>query len=398
MTLKSFTHFFTSKWWSLLLFTNILFVLLTVVSLHMPNFWQKWRIIDPFTLWGENTIAVWWSGMTLFLAGILFFDRYKTSDQNKISWLLLSMIMVGLSLDEIGSIHERVAMAVGWIGFAPFAIVLGGCALFSLFNLYNTSSSRKNAISIFIGFSLYASVSLQELVEHAYTWPAWAIGIRSGTEEGTELIATLFMIFGAINNKHENKPNSFRSLLPDLATLNSLTTVAILLLVVHIIGTYLFLLVDNPYHRGNPLVWFPVCLNFCSFLLCVNYLQNGNPDINWKLLTVINLVSSIGLMTNLFVILLPQVGKWLTADLILEKYLVFYLIQYIQLGMICTKLMSRKPSLLVLALALVLTSLYSVFWIQSLWLQYCVLGLFAMVVLVLLTNFSKWIKIPNQQF
>lgn len=115
--------------------------------------WQSGSVVKyflvQFHLGTENVIASWYSSMLLLLVSlgsVLCFvaDRkYNQSHRDRYlsyGWLCFALIFALLSLDELGSFHERIGMiaafnpsgerAVGWV--AVLAIPIGLVALFML--------------------------------------------------------------------------------------------------------------------------------------------------------------------------------------------------------------------------------------------------------------------------
>src|SRR5690606_5419470 len=75
-----------------------------------------------------------------------------------------------------------------------FAIVLVGLAGWSAWQLWKRHRPRFDVVLIALAFASFGSVALQEELEHALVWPAWALPLRLGVEEGTELLGMLLLI------------------------------------------------------------------------------------------------------------------------------------------------------------------------------------------------------------
>lgn len=366
------------KWWAIFVLINAILVVCTIAYPHLPDFPQKWRIITPFSLHGEMSIAVWWSGITLLLAALLCFDRYRNnSESDKLSWLSLSLVMAGLSLDEIGSFHERISLISGWSGMVPFALIIFCLIIYSVFSLYKTKDTKKNALYILIAFTVYGSVALQEFMEHLLTWPIWLTGLRVGIEEGCELLGTFLIIYAAIYKKAEHTPKNIFSLFPTLNTMHSLKYIAVICLVIHVIGSYIFLQLNIQDERGNPMIWYPAAILFCAFIVCLwnSTRSESSGKIGWNFLLIACLLSSIGVMSQLFIILLPGIENIISTKLIEEKYVLHYLLQLLIAGILAFKLLLIKNSVFIasctITIGLVLTSIF----LDSLWLRYSMLGI-----------------------
>ncbi|MCB0845604.1 MAG: hypothetical protein KDE26_20280 [Bacteroidetes bacterium] len=176
-----------------------------------------------FSLARENNAAVWYSSMVFFLAGLVallaFWGVYNVRD-NKAQirtawgWLILGGLFVGLSADELGSIHERLGMlqelnvtgdgAPGWIDL--FAIPGGLVGLFMLWFFYqNFRRQKKSFFMLVLGVLALVSIFFQENFEvssmraatNPETWrrPIWQIIL----EEGSELLAVWCFLAAFVN-------------------------------------------------------------------------------------------------------------------------------------------------------------------------------------------------------
>ncbi len=125
-----------------------------------------------------------------------------------VAWLLLSVVLLVFSFDEIGSLHAR----AGWIGnwsawltLLPFGLVFGAMIGYAVITLYFTPGQRTAAILIYIGFALLASMALQEYVEHNVDWTAnrylqyFKARLRPVVEEGSELLGMLVLFWAALS-------------------------------------------------------------------------------------------------------------------------------------------------------------------------------------------------------
>ncbi|MFK7993316.1 MAG: hypothetical protein AB8B87_04200 [Granulosicoccus sp.] len=149
--------------------------------------------IHHLNLGVENTVGVWWSSTCLWLGAIMFFESGCRRQDNRAPLLIIASLLAVLSLDELGSLHERLFESNLWLFFL---IGITGALLFlySFVRLFNEPSTRKSSIIVFIGFSFFATVVLQEYFEHNVDWPLWLQGIRTSVEEGTELLGSLLVL------------------------------------------------------------------------------------------------------------------------------------------------------------------------------------------------------------
>ena len=158
----------------------------------------------------ENNIAAWWSGSLLFLAGMHALDGYqfhttKGSADRSRAWLVIAAILVGLSLDEIGSLHER----VHYLPFETwqFYLLVGSAIIaisgWALWRIWADRSQRSTVVAIVIALSCFAAVVGQEYLEHSIDWPSHLVPLRTALEEGTELFAMLLLIWATMRNSGE---------------------------------------------------------------------------------------------------------------------------------------------------------------------------------------------------
>jgi hypothetical protein len=167
----------------------------------------KALFLAPLNLTNENVAAAWFSGILLLLASLHAADGYfrlrHTNFRTALAWCVISGMLLVLSADEIGSLHERIddVLAMGpWLSYLPFLIVLLGCCAWSFIQLWITPSERSRVPGLIIGFAILVSVGGQEYIEKAFRWP-WYLGpLRSGVEEGSELGGMIILIYTMLPN------------------------------------------------------------------------------------------------------------------------------------------------------------------------------------------------------
>lgn len=254
-----------SRWW---FWGAIAFSLACIVATLIPLEAVRdtpLRYIKLFSTSGENSIGAWWSGMLLLIASLHAFDGYlrSLSDRNAArGWLSFSILMFILSLDEVGSIHER--MVIGTVGLgmpvlALLAAVLGGITILSLLR-----PQRRAAIGIAIGFFVLAIALVQDdLLDDLAIWGAHP-RIRSTLEEATEIAAMLLFIRIAMENTVDGvrTAEAARSPLLDAVDYFRVAAVVVALVFAPVAALYSAGLTDLV-ERGNPSIW----LTSASFLL-----------------------------------------------------------------------------------------------------------------------------------
>jgi hypothetical protein len=376
---KFFNIWFNKYWWASLASINLFFIALTIAHPHIPNFQQKWRLITPFSLHTENNFAAWWSGITLLLAALLSYQRYTSeADKTKFAWLILAIVLAGLSLDEIGSFHERIGHLKGWSGILPFGVLLILLVTYVNIKLFQFNSTNINAKYLCISISLLFSVAIQEYIEHTYAWKPWMLGLRVGIEEGTELIATMFMLLAIIHKI--NLPLNLFSLLPSLNALSKLRLITLIGLIAHILGGYIITQIGDPLFRGNPMNWYPTSLYFCTALVCLHKVIHASErieKIRWGVVLTLTLITSIGIMTNLFMIIIPRVYELTNTTLNHQNFMIIYIIQLISIGMLLTKKIQISKTLVISSLVCLFALAWQELYVENIWIRYSILGAFS---------------------
>jgi len=285
------------SWWNVIIGIDIFLVVASVIKVYFPDSSSIQWFGRPFNLAVEMNLAVWWSGLCIAALGLLCYELFCTTPkEEKSAWLAMSILLMGLSLDEVGSLHER---SGGWFNLLPYAIIC--LTLFSYFfiKLINIPGKRKSALLITTAFALYASVVLQEYLEHLIQWPSWMKGLRLGIEEGTELFATL-LIFFAVVKQRDFSDNSIGAVLPKPGKMKSLSVIFAIGIILEVVTYFSFPSLREFTRRGNPLVWYPMVLFLLLFCTVYwNKKSQENASIEWNILALLFVLSSAAMMWNL---------------------------------------------------------------------------------------------------
>ncbi|MCU0736580.1 MAG: hypothetical protein MUF20_13865 [Methylotetracoccus sp.] len=236
-----------------------------------------------FSVGLENNIGAWWSGALLVLAAVHSFDgfrRYQDEGATKLAlaWLVIAGVLVGLSLDEVGSLHERVGQRGGWWALLPFGVVIIAAVTWASWQMWTSSVERRSIKLIAVAFALFAATAGNEYLEHALEWPAWLRPWRAGFEEGLELVGMLILISVAMRHSGE----AFREPVPGEAPRPCLWVshsmpVGLLLAAAAVTPFFAVLsagLTDT--HRGRPADWLAMTMFLLAALaawrsvLCAN--------------------------------------------------------------------------------------------------------------------------------
>ena len=164
---------------------------------------QKWMILADLN--DEDNLGAWLSSMLLLTTGLVaivcLFTEGADTGRLRYGWLSVAAIFVGLSFDEIGSMHERVALAfpektwVLWL--APFLIAIPGYML--AFGWFQIKRSKLAFAAIIIGVGFYCTVPLQEHFEFSVSTGSNEYRrqvLNIVLEEGAELFGTLVLFAG----------------------------------------------------------------------------------------------------------------------------------------------------------------------------------------------------------
>jgi hypothetical protein len=271
------------NWRSAVWSVNVFFLLMTLIVAYLPydsaaSRRGLVRYLAQFTLAEEKNLATYWEGLCLLLVSILAIERFfkgaATGKTEKQGWLGLSVLAAGLSLDELGSIHERTpGLFYSWgltgsmVSKLPLAVPLGIVLVWTLHGMRHLRERRSFRLTL-SAFLLFGLVVFQEYLEFSINWPRWMKGVRLGFEEGTEL-AAIFCLLAAVLRKSvtSRKAGSIICLIPAAQTVVRLrpwVTYATLAGFIPLGILTLHVLKDATY-RGIPSAWLPfVLLNLAS--------------------------------------------------------------------------------------------------------------------------------------
>jgi hypothetical protein len=256
---------------------NGFFLVMTVIVAQLQGSGSSSRYglvqyLAQFTLAEEKNLATYWEGWCLLLVSILAFERFlqtnKTATYQKQSWLGLSVLAAGLSLDELASIHERSALFFSSWGLSgnmsskiPLAIPALLILIFTLRGMWRLACRRRFWLTL-SAFVLLSSVAFQEYLEFTLDWPWWAQGLRVGIEEGTELLG-VFLLLSVVASAAA-RPGAIESLAhlaPRVETFIGLRPAVLLLTLLSFIPlAILTTVLTDTTSRGIPSAWLPFML------------------------------------------------------------------------------------------------------------------------------------------
>lgn len=250
-------------------------------------------VAGQLNLGSENVAAVWYSSMLLFsvalaMVGCFLVDRRNgsaaTASLTDYGWLACAAVFVLLSLDELGSLHERiffissmprVAGLHGWTSVlaVPIAVVAAGLLWFAAVRVRRHPLA---AVLVVSGIVLFLSIPIQEHLEVARYYgegaerrPPWMFV----AEEGSELFGALLFLAGAfVYASRSSGLRDGRVRFVELKVRRSVVTGVIIAALAGLLVTrgLLPLVMDMGDNRGIMENWFPSVAAFTLSLLLLN--------------------------------------------------------------------------------------------------------------------------------
>jgi hypothetical protein len=269
-----------SRWQSVVWGINGVFIAVTIVYPYLPdNRRGLGKLLALFSLQFEKNLATYWEAWCLLLIALLALERCLNegtpAPSARQAWAGVAVLAAALSLDELGSLHERADFLFAPWGFSgrtallPLALPAAALLGWTLGPLARLSDRRAFWLTLGACAAL-GSVAAQEHLEHALRWPWWVKGLRFGVEEGTEL-AGVFLLFAAVlapTTRAEPftpvvhlfpRRETLLRLKPAVGVLTLLGVVPLGLLTVRTLAV-----TDN---RGIPAAWLPfVLLNLAGLV------------------------------------------------------------------------------------------------------------------------------------
>ena len=264
--------------------------------------------IQHLSLARENNLAAWWSGFCLMTAGVLFYHLASITDdhlKDRLMWFGLAIIVCGLSIDETGSLHERVSLLGGWWALLPFGVIGAVVFVYAVGRCLFVGRHRYSGLLILLSFCFFISAAGMEHVGNIFQNKASLFfRYRLLIEEGIELFASFALILAATHALAKRRSGSWYRVdaIVNPLSLTRLQEILVLGLIMHMGLTILAMpYLWDPY-RGNPVYWFPMlCFALSAFFCWHNFQQNGK--FVWLLGVILFIALCMGQMINLGVFL-----------------------------------------------------------------------------------------------
>jgi hypothetical protein len=252
---------------------------------------------SAMSLGHEENYAVWWSGICLLIASTLFY-RVASSCQSvtsSLKWYVLSVALLALGYDEIGSLHEMVSKVGDWPALLPFALIFMIGFGYALSGLFRMPGYRIPAILILLGLGLFASVASLEFVEHNIKMTWHQQRNRLIFEEGTELFAmSLIIIAGLLSLKQVTVSDRRLSEIFNPGNLHGHVYGVFFLFAIQFTAISLFALPHaGNFSEGNPAAVFPVFMFFTLFLTCIYIARTHGDTLIWRGFAAVFLFTSL---------------------------------------------------------------------------------------------------------
>jgi hypothetical protein len=282
-------------WWAWIVAGDV--VLLAVI--WFGGYWPRTPVSRAILSWlavhQENNLAVWWSAAQLLLGSLLMYERASVGRADeRWPWAVLAGVSAGLSLDEVGSIHERLANR-SWRPLLLVAVPFGIALAWALARLARKPERRREVALIVGAYGLFGGVVGLEYLESIVGWTA-PPGMAQALEEGAELLGFLLLLFAAAGHRSGGLGDLW-SVIPDPGRFGLLRSVLTLSFVPHaVIALFVAHHLMDLWGRGNPIVWYPFAVY--GLLVCqavtVRDEDSAGARRAWRWLAGFFLICSIG--------------------------------------------------------------------------------------------------------
>ena len=258
----------------------------------------------------EMSYGVWWSAICLTLAALIFANVGSIVFEDRRTpwpWVALSVGMLALACDEVGSLHETVARAAGWEGLLPFALLFLMIFGYAVVALLQNRASRVVAVMVMIGLGMFGSVVALELLEHDYSFqhPFWRRARQVG-EEAIELIAMGILISAALvaMRRMGDGDRSVRNATRVVSRLLDYPMMVFIVFLLHTLVTVAVIIPNYTFFpEGNPSALFPMLMFFALGLIAMQRSVSGQHQGFWKLLCIVFIITSMTQLYNAYVLL-----------------------------------------------------------------------------------------------
>lgn len=322
-------------WPSWVFAINLFLILVTAILPYMRSSSLKWSVFNRLNLANEMNLAVWWSASLILLVAIIAYELSKWDVDSRSAWVILAILFCLLSLDEIGSIHERVGnLALGQPAYILTAVLAGSALSVASWILWKKKSDRSGLVLLLTGIALLVSAVPNEYLEHHVSWPNYLQGPRSAFEEGLEISGALVCLIGiaryrTVDQLRRMRPESLSAIGLPTSTKKILWAGFVLHIEIAWISTHSIEIA----HRGNPAIWYFMAIFY--FLAFTYFLKarEKQPSTNFThLLTSGNFLAlSAGSVYSIYqtsTSIFDQLGPLANPNILLGFQLLIALVVY----------------------------------------------------------------------
>ncbi len=308
-------------------------LLLALGTWMVGRYWQRYRL--PWDEWPvfykllmqtnlvrENDVAVWFSSMLLLLIALTcmlcFAAEPRGQDKSwlRFGWAISALMFAGLSLDEMGSLHEKIAIwnkSMSWfVLLVPFVIMIPIYMLF--FGWIQIRRSRAGFVYTLLGVLCFSTVPLFEFFERN-SLSATGQQLRNShlfwqtMEEGTELLGMMAFLTAtlcfatAIVRMPDNSPKETSAVVRVELSRRRFLGITTLLTLSGFTGVFVskayIPIINVAGVNGIPENWFPSALIFCAAVMLIQMSGTGTARIARRSLVVAAILVSIYIGSNL---------------------------------------------------------------------------------------------------
>jgi hypothetical protein len=255
----------------------------------------------------ENVIAAWYSSMLLLGVAVSALAAYTIRSRTdarwtrpwlRHGWLVVAAVFLLLSFDEIGSLHERVGMAVsfgdgaalGWVYVLSLPILATGAYMIA----FAWTEMRRVPIAFrlfVIGTALYLLNPILEEIEMSLihgagadpeSWARFAHDVLLVLEEGgLELFGTLCFLMGTLvwlRESARSMPGETLTWRVDAEQAARIGGIAALVVIIGVPVSAAFVRSMPAADSGIPMNWFPAAAACLLCLLAVGARAGANAE------------------------------------------------------------------------------------------------------------------------
>lgn len=165
-------------------------------------------VVGLFDVDDEQSLYTWYSATMLALTGTLAFGLATADRQHRVAWASMGLVGILASVDEVASMHERVAFALRaffdvplffWVVPAAIATALAAPLAWKLIRGFHASLRRRLVVGglVYVTGALVVEV-FGGLIAESGSMESGAYWISTAVEEGFELGGVLIVAWALL--------------------------------------------------------------------------------------------------------------------------------------------------------------------------------------------------------